>query len=80
MRSCVTAVMECLRLRVGDVDFGNGLIVVRDGKGAKDRVVPLPERLEEPLRGNLGSVRQLHKEDLAAGVGDVYQPRAHAPK
>ena len=53
---------------------------MRDGKGAKDRVVPLPERLEESLRRNLASVQQLHKEDLAAGVGDVYLPGALARK
>ena len=41
--------MECMRLRVGDIDFGNGLMVVRDGKGGKDRVVPLPYRLVRPL-------------------------------
>ncbi len=72
--------MECLRLRVADIDFGNGLIVVRNGKGAKDRVVPLPERLQEPLRGHLDEVGRLHKEDLAAGVGDVYLPGALARK
>jgi len=72
--------MECVRLRVGDVDFGNRLIVIRDGKGAKDRVVPLPQRLEEPLRRHLGERRRLHEEDLAAGVGEVYLPDALARK
>jgi integrase len=52
--------MECLRLRVGDLDFGNRLIVVRGGKGAKDRVVPLPDRLGEPLRRHLDAVAALH--------------------
>jgi len=69
-----------MRLRVGDVDFGNSLIVVRDGKGAKDRVVPLPERLEGPLRRHLDGARQLHTDDLAAGVGEVYLPGALARK
>jgi integron integrase len=72
--------MECLRLRVGDLDFGNRFIVVRDGKGAKDRVVPLPDRLEEPLRRHLEVVAGLHQEDLAAGVGEVYLPDALARK
>ncbi len=72
--------MECVRMRVGDVDFGNRLIVIRDGKGAKDRVVPLPQRLEEPLRRHLAERRRLHEEDLAAGVGEVYLPDALARK
>lgn len=72
--------MECVRLRVGDMDFGNRLIVVRDGKGAKDRVVPLPERLEGPLSQHLSAVQQLHKDDLACGVGEAYLPAALARK
>jgi integron integrase len=68
--------MEGVRLRVGDVDFGNGRIIVRDGKGGKDRVVPLPTSLVEPLRGQLAQVRQLHQDDLAAGAGAVYLPHA----
>jgi len=57
--------MEGVRLRVGDVDFGNGRIVVRDGKGGKDRVVPLPTSLVGPLRAHLEDVRQLHTEEKA---------------
>jgi integron integrase len=72
--------MECMRLRVGDVDFGNRLVVVRDGKGGKDRVVPLPERLEAPLQGHLEGGRRLHEEDVQAGVGDVQLPDALARK
>lgn len=72
--------MEGVRLRVGDVDFENRYIVVRDGKGGKDRVVPLPERLIEPLQAHLGQVRALHREDLAAGAGAVYLPHALARK
>lgn len=68
--------MECLRLRVKDVDFGYGQILVRDGKGAKDRVTMLPAVLVEPLKAHLGKVRALHQRDLEAGYGAVYLPHA----
>ena len=64
--------MECVRLRVQDVDFHYHQIVVRDGKGQKDRVVPLPARLEERLREQLREVRALHEQDLAQGSGEVF--------
>ncbi|TVQ93578.1 MAG: integron integrase [Chromatiaceae bacterium] len=70
--------MEGVRLRVGDLDFDHRRIVVRNGKGGKDRVVPLPERLMEPLRAQLGRVAVLHEEDLAGGAGFVYLPHALA--
>jgi site-specific recombinase XerD len=57
--------MECLRLRVKDIDFGNHQILVRDAKGMKDRVTVLPDRLEESLRAHLERVRLLHRDDLA---------------
>ena len=63
--------MECVRLRVKDVDFGYHHIVVRDGKGMKDRITMLPERLEQPLRLHLERVRELHRHDLARGGGHV---------
>ena len=69
-------VMEGLRLRVKDVDFGRGEILVRDGKGAKDRVTMLPARLVPELREHLMRVRELHGRDLAAGYGEVYLPYA----
>jgi integron integrase len=72
--------MECVRLRVMDIDFGYSQITIRDGKGKKDRVVPLPERLVEPLKGQLKDTRQLHYQDLAQGNGDVYLPGALARK
>jgi integron integrase len=72
--------MEGVRLRVGDVDFGNGRIIVRNGKGGKDRVVPLPTSLVGPLRAQLEQVRRLHEDDLAAGAGSVYLPHALARK
>jgi integron integrase len=68
--------MECVRLRVKDVDFGNDHIVVRDGKGFRDRVTMLPARLREPLWVHLQRVRELHRHDLARGGGSVYLPFA----
>ena len=70
--------MECVRLRVKDVDFGHGRLIVRHGKGGKDRVVPLPQRIVEQLRLHLERVRKLHAEDLAIGAGAVYLPTALA--
>ncbi len=73
-------ILECLRLRVKDVDFARREILVRDGKGAKDRVTVLPARLALPLREHLARVRALHQDDLAAGFGAVYLPHALARK
>jgi len=72
--------MECLRLRVKDVDFGNHQIVVRDGKGMKDRVTILPESLEQKLKAHLGKRKQLHEADDARGYGRVYLPNALSRK
>jgi integron integrase len=68
--------MECLRLRVKDVDFARKEILIRDGKGFKDRVTMLPVALVEPLRAHLERVRELHRQDLAEGFGAVYLPYA----
>lgn len=68
--------MECLRLRVKDVDFSRKEILVRDGKGFKDRVTMLPVALAVPLREHLERVRELHRQDLAAGWGAVHLPYA----
>jgi integron integrase len=68
--------MECVRLRVKDVDFGYSQIIVRDGKGAKDRVTILPDRLVQPLRLHLQRIKELHRQDLARGFGTVYLPHA----
>jgi integron integrase len=68
--------MECVRLRVKDVDFGANHIVVRDGKGFKDRVTMLPDRLKVELQGHLERVQLLHEADLQAGYGQVYLPDA----
>jgi integron integrase len=72
--------MECLRLRVKDIDFNNHQIVVRDGKGADDRVTTLPATLIPGLREQIQRVRTLHQQDLAAGFGTVYLPFALARK
>jgi integron integrase len=71
---------ECLKLRVKDVDFEYRQILVRDGKGAKDRVTMLPTTTVEPLRKQLSAARALHHADLAAGYGDVELPDALARK
>ena len=63
--------MECLRLRVQDLDFDRSQIFVRSGKGDKDRVTLLPQRLNEPLRTHLRWVRQIHRRDLERGFGEV---------
>jgi integron integrase len=72
--------IECVRLRVSDVDFDYRQIVVRNGKGNKDRVVPLPEKLVTPIRQQLEKVRILHDQDLQAGFGEVHLPFALARK
>jgi integron integrase len=72
--------MECVRLRVKDVDFAYQQITVRDGKGAQDRVTMLPQSLQEPLQRHLVKVRFLHEEDLQEGYGDVYLPYAFERK
>ena len=68
--------MECVRLRVKDVDFGYAQVVVRDGKGAKDRVTMLPVNLARPLERHLQKVKAQHEEDVEAGLGSVYLPMA----
>jgi integron integrase len=72
--------MECLRLRVKDADFAYRQILVRDGKGAKDRVTMLPERLVQTLHTQLGAAKRLHAIDLREGYGEVYLPYALARK
>ena len=69
-------IMEALRLRVKDVDFARGEILVREGKGFKDRVTMLPGLIVDPLRAHLEQVRALHEQDLSEGYGEVYLPYA----
>ncbi len=68
--------MECLRLRVKDVDFEYRQITVRDGKGQKDRITMLPDSSVELLKHQLDKARTLHAHDLADGFGAVYLPYA----
>jgi integron integrase len=68
--------MECLRLRVQDVDFSRNEITVRDGKGAKDRLTMLPESLKKLLQDHLSKIKLIHEKDLTEGWGRVQMPNA----
>ncbi len=68
--------MECVRLRVKDVDFEMNQITVRDGKGKKDRVTMLPDIVKLHLREHLQKVKIIHQQDLSEGFGEVYLPYA----
>jgi integron integrase len=72
--------MECVRLRVKDIDFGNCQILVRDGKGEDDRVTILPQTLLAPLQKQVQTVQRLHQTDLEDGFGEVHLPYALARK
>ena len=72
--------MECVRLRVKDVDFGYAHITVRDTKGNKDRVTMLPVNLAAPLERHLLKVKAQHEQDVEDGFGSVYLPHALARK
>ena len=72
--------IECLTLRVKDIDFAYRQIIVRDGKGARDRATILPENLVQPLQAHLGKVRLLHRRDRSEGFGQVWLPHALARK
>lgn len=73
-------VSECLRLRVKNIDFGQRQIVVRDGKGYKDRLALLPDSLQLSLKEQLTRVKVIHKHDLARGFRRVQLPHALARK
>ncbi|MDY0385083.1 MAG: integron integrase [Geobacter sp.] len=72
--------LEGLRLRVQDLDFSANQLLVREGKGGKDRVTMLPQKLQLPLKDHLLRVKQLHDQDLAAGYGEVWLPEGVARK
>lgn len=69
-------IMECMRLRVKDVEFARKEILIREGKGFKDRVTMLPQSLLQPLQQHLVRVKALHDMDVAEGFGEVYLPFA----
>ncbi len=73
-------IMECLRLRVKDIEFSRREILIRDGKGFKDRVTMLPASSIEPLQAHLLRVRELHERDLADAVAPVFLPYALSRK
>ncbi len=73
---CGLRLMECIRLRVQDIDFSMQQIFVRNGKGMKDRVTILPEGLKPMLTKHLNYIRALYERDLAEGRGEVYLPFA----
>jgi integron integrase len=77
---CGLRLRECLQLRVKDIDFSYRQILVREGKGNKDRVTMLPESLIQPLHAHLGRVSALHRRDLAEGYGETGLPNALARK
>lgn len=68
--------MECIRLRIKDIDFGQKKIYVRHGKGGKDRTTYLPQLIEAELRHHIERVKDLHVTDLKEGFGEVYLPQA----
>lgn len=77
---CGLRLMECIRLRIYDVDFGYQQIFIRNGKGSKDRIVPLPQRLAEALREQIAKVKLIQARDIEKGFGEVYLPDALARK
>ena len=72
--------MECLRLRVMDIDFDRCAIFVRNGKGGKDRITTLAEEIKAPLQRHLAAVKNIHEKDLVDGFGEVYLPYALSRK
>jgi integron integrase len=68
--------MECLRLRVQDLDFERNMIYVRAAKGGKDRTTMLPAQIKQALQAHVEDVKQLHDQDLVEGFGEVYLPQA----
>ncbi len=77
---CGLRLFECLKLRVQDVNFAMNVVTVHDGKGQKDRTVPLPQVLVPELRAQFERVRQVHQQDVAAGYAGTFLPGALAAK
>ncbi len=74
MYGCGLRLMECLRLRIKDVDFENDLLMVRSGKGEKDRALIIPEKIKEGLSKHVASFKEIHEQDLKIGYGEVSLP------
>ena len=77
---CGLRLFECLGLRIQDIKFDLKHIIVRSGKGNKDRVVPLPEKLTEKLKDQIQKVKKFHKEELQKGYGRVTVPKGISNK
>ena len=80
MYGCGLRVSECLRLRIKDIDFGNNQVIVREGKGRKDRPTMLPDSIRSDLKKQVLVARALHSKDILEGYGEVYLPFALARK
>jgi integron integrase len=76
MYGCGLRLMECLRLRIKDIDIENNLLMVRSGKGEKDRALVLPEKIREELVKHVASVKEIHDQDMKMGFGEVSLPDA----
>ncbi|MEJ2661544.1 MAG: integron integrase [Desulfobacteraceae bacterium] len=76
MYGCGLRVLECLRMRVKDIDFALNQVIVRDGKGKKDRITVLPDGIKSDIEIYLQYARRIHQEDLRHGFGRVYLPNA----
>ena len=72
--------MECIRLRIQDLDFERNTLYVRAAKGGKDRITLFPKTLQPEIKNQFAKVKQIHEQDLAAGHGEVYLPEALARK
>lgn len=68
--------IECVRLRIKDIDFQMNQIIVRNGKGQKDRMTMLPDDLKNPIKEHMTHIRKIHENDLRNGFGSVYLPYA----
>ena len=76
MCGCGLRLMEYLRLRIKDVNFENDLLMVRSGKGEKDRTLTIPEKIKEELAKYVASVKEIHEQDVKIGYGEVSHPDA----
>jgi len=76
MYGCGLRLMECLRLRIKDIDFENNLLMVRSGKGEKDRALMIPDKIREGLLKHIALVKEIHDQDLKMGYGEVSLPDA----